>query len=457
MARDVVDETPIENCDVLVNWIREGEKPEEDFRIGTEHEKFGFRIGTNRPIAYEGPDGIEALLKAMEKLLDWETIMDDGRIIGLAAKSGGGAISIEPGGQFELSGAPLKTIHETCREAHTHLMHTQKCAEPLNIGFLGVGSSPIWSYEETPKMPKSRYDIMRGYMPKVGTRGLDMMHRTCTIQVNLDFSSETDMVKKMRLSLALQPVATALFANSPFMDGKPTGRLSERSEIWKDTDNNRAGMLPFVFKDDFSYEAYVQYALDVPMYFLKRGDKYHDVTGVTFREFMSGKLKGDIPNGFPMMGDWVNHLGTIFPEVRLKRFLEMRGADGGPWRGICALPAFWVGLLYDRQSLDEAYDMISDWHFDEMQALRDAVSIKGLRAEFRGETVLELAKKVVALSRQGLFRRNRLSDTGLDETHFLEPVQETLATGQAPAEKMLARYKGDWKGDLNHIFEDYAF
>lgn len=457
MARDVVDETPIDGKASLIDWIAQGCKPESAFRIGTEHEKFGFRIGTNDPIPYEGPDGIEALLFAMEKLLDWEAIMDDGRIIGLAAKTGGGAISIEPGGQFELSGAPLKSIHDTCREANSHLTHLRRCAEPLGIGFLGVGSSPIWSFDETPKMPKSRYDIMRGYMPKVGSRGLDMMHRTCTIQVNLDFSSEMDMIKKMRVSLALQPIATAIFANSPFMDGAPTGRLSERSEIWKDTDNNRAGMLPFVFDEAFGFEAYVDYALDVPMYFLKRGDTYHDVTGTTFRDFMAGALKDDVPKGYPMMGDWVNHVGTIFPEVRLKRFLEMRGADGGPWRGICALPALWVGLLYDRTSLDAAYDLIAGWTTQEMQALRDAVPTEGLNASYQGRPLLTLAKEVVALSRAGLFRREKLSDTGLDETHYLEPIQETLASGRTPAEKMLARYEGEWSGDLSRIFKDYAF
>ena len=307
-------------------------------------------------------------------------------------------------------------------------------------------------------MPKSRYDIMRGYMPKVGTRGLDMMHRTATIQVNLDFSSEADMAKKMRVSLALQPVATAIFANSPFMDGKPTGRLSERSEIWKDTDNNRAGMLPFAFDEGFSFEAYVDYALDVPMYFAKRGDTYHDVTGTTFRDFMAGTLKDEIPNGYPMMGDWVNHVGTIFPEVRLKRFLEMRGADGGPWRGICALPAFWVGLLYDQTSLDAAYDMIKEWSIEEMQALRDGVPVSALKTEFRGEPLMAIAKQVVGLSREGLFRRERLSkESGLDETHYLEPIQEVLASGKTPAEKMLDRYNGEWVGDLTRIFDDYAF
>lgn len=457
MARDVVDETPIENKNELVDWIAEGCKPESVFRIGTEHEKFGYRLGTNRPIPYGGPDGIEALLRAMEKLLDWEAITDDGRIIGLTAKSGGGAISIEPGGQFELSGAPLKSVHETCREANSHLTHVQQCAKPLGIGFLGIGASPIWSFDETPKMPKSRYEIMSNYMPKVGTRGLDMMHRTCTIQVNLDFSSEADMIKKMRVSLALQPLATAMFASSPFLDNKPTGRISERSEIWKDTDNNRAGMLPFTFDKGFGFESYVDYALDVPMYFLKRGDTYHDVTGVTFRKFLDGELKDRVPNGYPMMGDWVNHVGTIFPEVRLKRFLEMRGADGGPWRGICALPAFWVGLLYDHQSLDSAYEMISDWTVEEMQTLRDDVPVQGLNAKFKGGDVLEMSKEVVALSRAGLFRREVLSDTGLDETHYLEPIQEVLATGKTFADKMLDKYHNEWNGDLSNVFKDYSF
>ncbi len=272
MARDVSDATPIESRDQLVETLESGSKPKAEWRVGTEHEKFGFYLADHTPVPYEGPRGIRRLLEAMEGLLGWHPIEDDGRIIGLTDPLGLGAISLEPGGQFELSGAPLKTIHQTCREVNAHLAQVRECATPLGIGFLGAGFSPKWSRDETPIMPKSRYDIMRAYMPKVGGHGLDMMLRTCTIQANLDFSDEADMVKKMRVGLALQPIVTALFANSPFTEGKPNGFQSYRSEVWLDTDPDRTGMLPFAFEDGFGFERYVDWALDVPMYFVKRGD-----------------------------------------------------------------------------------------------------------------------------------------------------------------------------------------
>ncbi|MEN9895599.1 MAG: hypothetical protein RIR97_1451, partial [Pseudomonadota bacterium] len=361
MARDTTDQTPIASVRELSAYLAEGAKPVEAFRIGTEHEKFPFFMADHSPVPYFGEASISALLTGMQQKLGWEPIMDAGHIIGLAESHGMGAISLEPGGQFELSGAPLETIHQTCRESNQHLATLREVAEPMGIRFLGMGGSPKWSLDETPRMPKSRYDIMSRYMPKVGKQGLDMMYRTCTIQVNLDFASEADMRQKMLVSLKLQPLATALFASSPFTGGRPNGLLSWRGDIWRDTDNNRAGLLPFCFRPDFGFEHYVDWALDVPMYFIVRDGHYHDCTHVTFRQFMNGALKGEIGDWEPTIGDWTNHLSTLFPDVRLKRFLEMRGADGGPWRRICALPAFWVGLLYDAETLQAADDLTADW------------------------------------------------------------------------------------------------
>ncbi|MEO1197899.1 MAG: glutamate--cysteine ligase [Pseudomonadota bacterium] len=456
MARDSTDETPIESRDALVAYLEAGCKPQEDFRIGTEHEKFGFTLDGHDPVPYEGETGVGAILTALGEKLGWEPISDNGLIIGLADPDGGGAISIEPGGQFELSGAPLETVHQTCREVNSHLADVQEVAEPLGVCFLGLGFSPKWTRDETPVMPKGRYDIMRAYMPKVGSLGLDMMLRTSTIQVNLDFSSEADMVKKMRVGLALQPVATAIFANSPFTEGKPNGLLSLRSEIWRDTDPDRTGMLPFAFEDGFGFEAYADYALDVPMYFLKRGDDYIDVTGTSFRDLMDGTHPA--AKGKPAyQSDWVNHLSTIFPEVRLKRFLEMRGADGGPWRRICALPALWVGILYDDTALDDAWELVRDWTAGERQAMRDEVPKTALQTPFRNRTVRDIARDMVAISRQGLARRARAMGVYQDETHFLADLEEIVATGVTPAERLLEAYHAAWAGDIERVFSDYAY
>jgi glutamate--cysteine ligase len=457
MARDTTDQTPLTSVSELSAYLQKGPRPKDQFRIGTEHEKFAFFREDNSPVPYFGEASISALLNGMGARLGWEPIMDGDNIIGLAERSGMGAISIEPGGQFELSGAPLETIHETCHESNQHLAVLREIAEPMGIRFLGIGGSPKWSLAETPRMPKSRYDIMTRYMPKVGTHGLDMMYRTCTIQVNLDFSSEVDMARKMRVSMKLQPLATALFASSPFTEGKPNGLLSWRGDIWRDTDNLRSGLLPFVFEADFGFADYAEWALDVPMYFVVRDGKYHDCTHITFRQFMAGALKGEIAAWEPTMGDWTNHLSTLFPDVRLKRFLEMRGADGGPWRRICALPAFWVGLLYDDGALDAAEKLTADWTFADVDALRDAVPAQGLRAEMRGMPLFDIAREVVGISRTGLKSRNRLNGEGIDESVFLNPLEEILAKKTTLAEDMLALYHGRWKGSVEPVFEEYQY
>lgn len=457
MARDTTDLTPIRSLDELVDHIRVGEKPASAFRLGTEHEKFGYRLADLSPVPYEGEDGIRRLLDELQTRTGWEPIVDDGRIIGLAGGSGEGAISLEPGGQFELSGAPLETLHETLSETETHLAHVKAIADGLGIGFLGLGGSPLWTLADTPAMPKSRYNIMKRYMPKVGTRGLDMMFRTCTIQVNMDFSSERDMARKMRLGLKLQPLASALFANSPFTEGKPNGFLSWRSGVWLDVDNQRSGLLPFAFEEGFGYRDYVEWALDVPMYFVMRDGRYHDATHVTFRQMLDGALRGQVPDPEPNMGDWANHLSTVFPDVRLKRFLEMRGADGGLLSDIIALPAFWCGLLYDEASLDEAEALVADWSFEEVDRLRSAVPRLALNAPFRDGTLLGVARRILPLAQAGLERRDRRDASGRSEAIYLAPLLARVATGRTAADDLLARFEGEWSGSFEALFADQSY
>jgi glutamate--cysteine ligase len=457
MARDTTDQTPLSSVSELTAYLAEGSKPKERFRIGTEHEKFAFFRADNSPVPYFGDASISALLGGMRDKLGWDEIIDAGHLIGLAEPHGMGAISIEPGGQFELSGAPLETIHQTCKESNQHLATVREIAEPMGIRFLGIGGSPKWTLAETPRMPKSRYDIMTRYMPKVGSKGLDMMYRTCTIQVNLDFSSEADMRKKMRVSMKLQSLATALFASSPFTESRPNGLVSWRGDIWRDTDNRRSGLLDFTFRDDFGFHDYVEWALDVPMYFVVRDGRYHDCTHVTFRQFMNGALKGEIAAWEPTMGDWTNHLSTLFPDVRLKRFLEMRGADGGPWRRICALPAFWVGLLYDDGALDAADMLTKDWSFADVGALRETVPSQGLKASIDGHGLYDIAREAVEISRMGLKSRARLNSEGQDETVFLAPLEEVLAKRATLADDLLMLYNGRWNGSVEPVFEEYQY
>ncbi len=460
MARDTVDSTPIESRDDLVAWFETGLKPHDTFRIGTEHEKFPFYRADLAPVPYDGPmardGGVRALLDGMGTSLGWERIEEDGRPIGLANDGLGGAISLEPGGQFELSGAPLATLHETLAETEDHLRHLKTVAEPLGIGFLGLGSSPKWTRAETPVMPKGRYRIMANYMPKVGSRGLDMMFRTSTVQVNLDYADEADMVRKLRVALALQPVAGALFANSPFTEGRPNGFLSMRSHVWLDTDRARSGMLPFAFEPGMGFERYVDYALDVPMYFVKRGARYHDVAGASFRDLLAGRLAA-LPGERATLSDWANHLSTIFPEVRLKRYLEMRGADVGSAATIPALGALFVGLLYDDAALDAAEAMIRPWDAEARQRLRDEVPRHALAATIGGRTVREVARDVLRLARGGLERRRRLDASSRDETMYLSPLIDIVETGKTSAERLLDRFHGTWKSSVDPVFTECAF
>jgi glutamate--cysteine ligase len=456
MARDQVDMTPIETRDELVAWFEAGCKPRSKFRIGTEHEKFVFTVDGHKPVPYDGRPGIRTLLEGMQYLLGWEPIIEDGNVIGLFDVTGGGAISLEPGGQFELSGAPVETVHQTCSELMAHLAQVKEVARPLGLGFLGLGMTPNWSRAEVPVMPKGRYRIMTAYMPTVGKLGLDMMYRTCTVQTNLDYSSEADMVIKLRVALALQPIATAMFANSPFTEGRPNGFLSFRSEIWRDTDPDRSGMLPWAFEPGMGFERYVDYALGVPMYFIKRGDHYIDVAGLSFRDLMAGRLS-TLPGEHATISDWANHVSTIFPEVRLKRYLEMRGADGGPWRRLPALPAYWAGILYDDQSLGAAWELVKGWTAAERQRFRDEVPKRGFAARIAGRDALELAKTTLTLAENGLKRRRRFDATGHEESRYLQPIQDFVARGITPAEELLQKFHGAWAGSVDPVFKEYAY
>jgi glutamate--cysteine ligase len=453
-----VAESPISDRRELVEYIASGSKPRADWRIGTEHEKFGFRLDDLRPPTFDGERGIEALLTGLTRF-GWAPVQEHGRTIALVRE--GASVTLEPAGQLELSGAPLETVHDTCRETNAHLAEVKTVAQELQLGFLGMGFQPKWRRDEMPWMPKGRYKIMRDYMPKRGDLGLDMMTRTCTVQVNLDFSSEADMVKMFRVSLALQPIATALFADSPFTEGKPNGYLSYRSHIWTDTDPDRTGMLDFVFEDGFGFERYVDYLLDVPMYFSYRDGEYIDASGKSFRKFLRGELDV-LPGVLPTLRDWSDHMTTAFPEVRLKKYLEMRGADGGPWNRLCALPAFWVGLLYDDAALDAAWDLVKDFTLAERNALRDGVPKQALKlpariGHVRNATVRDLALEALKISAAGLQRRARRNSNGADESRFLEPLIEFAEANETPAERKLALFHGEWGGNIDRVFREFAY
>ena len=452
MGETMADDRPL-TLEDMAGYLAAGCKPASAFRIGAEHEKFPFRAGTLEPIPYDGPDGIRALLEGLERF-GWKPVREGETLIAL--ERGGANVSLEPGGQFELSGAPLETIHDVYEETAQHLIEVKTVGEELGIGFLGLGMTPTWSRADVPVMPKGRYKIMRQYMPKVGGLGLDMMFRTCTVQANLDFSSEADMVAKFRASLALQPIVTALFANSPFTEGRPNGFLTFRANIWTDTDPDRTGLLDFVFQDGFGFEAYAKYALDVPMYFVKDGEGYIDASGKSFGAFVDGRL--DVaPGRRASLKDWGDHLTTIFPEVRLKQYLEMRGADSGPLDRLVALPALWVGIFYDDAALAAAWDLCKHWTREDRARLRADVTRLGLKAEVAGRSVQHIAQDLVAIAREGLKRRARSSDVLGDEAPYLTPLEEIAESGVTPAERLLEQFHGPWRGEVKNAFDAVAY
>ncbi len=441
--------------DQILDWFKSGEKKHEDYLIGTEHEKFLFTKDNFKRLGYDDENGINKILEEISGDGNWEKIIEDGNAIGLKSFSGS-SISLEPGGQFELSGAPLKNLHETCKEAGTHLELLKKISNKHDFLMMGIGHDPKWKREDVIWMPKKRYEIMRKYMPKVGELGLDMMLRTCTIQVNLDYSDENDMIKKFQTSIALQSVATALFANSPFVEGKPSGFLSRRAYVWTHTDKDRTGIPKNIFDDNFGYKSWIEYLMSVPMYFIYKDGKYIDVAGQRFSDFMLGKLKG-LEGLFPTLIDWENHTTVAFPEVRLKQYLEMRGADGGPWNRICALPAFWVGLLYDKKSLNQAYNLSKEFMQKELLEEARISSAKfGLNGKIGKIQIKELAKQVLDISFQGLERRNYLDKKGISETQFLDPLFN-IVEGETAAEQMLNKFENQWDKNIDKIFENEIF
>ena len=447
---------PIGSRDDLAGYLEDGCKPKDDWRIGTEHEKFGYCVDTHKPLPYDGERSIHAVLSGLRDSFGWDPVEEGGKLIGLTKD--GANVSLEPGGALELSGAPLVSIHETCDEVNEHLREVKEVADKIGARFIGLGAAPEWTHDQMPLMPKGRYKLMDSYMKTVGTMGTGMMRRTCTVQVNLDFSSEADMVQKMRVAIALQPVAVALFANSPFWEGKPNGHKSWRSYIWRHLDDARTGMLPFVFEDGFGFERWVDYALDVPMYFVYRDGVYHNALGQNFRDFLTGDLPA-LPGETPLISDWGDHLTTLFPEARVKKFIEMRGADGGPWRRLCALPAFWVGLMYDQTALDAAWDLVKGFDAETREGLRVAASVDGLAAEVNGVSMMALAKSAVEIAEAGLKARGLAGAGGLvpDETHFLNALKESLESGETLADEILAKYHGAWGEDLSQIYGEYAY
>ena len=445
---------PIERQEQLADYIASGEKPRDSWRIGTEHEKFGFLWDTLEPLPYEGPRSILAILEGLRDRFGWSELRENGHLIGLSRN--GANVSLEPGGQLELSGAPVGTIHDTDAETRQHLAEVAAVTEGLGIGFMGLGAAPVWTQDQMPMMPKGRYALMTPYMQKVGTLGTQMMYRTCTVQVNLDYASEADMVQKLRVALALQPVATALFASSPFLDGKPNGMKSWRAHIWQNLDAARTGMLPFVFEEGFGYEAWVDYVLDVPMYFVYRDGKYIDALGQSFRDFLKGRLPA-LPGEVPTLSDWADHMTTVFPEARVKKYIEMRGADCGPLSHLNALPALWVGLTYDQGALDAATELTRGWTHEQREGLRRAAARDGLAGEFEGLKLRDLAAEALVLAEAGLAARGHLNDRGSDEAQFLAVLRDRVERGATEADDLLAKYHGEWQGDLSRIYADCAY
>ena len=448
------DDTHVVSVQQLADHIAAGCKPASQYRIGTEHEKFGFDLSTRRPPPYE-PAGIRAVLERLATPGAWEPIVEKGNPIGLkgVGPNKSASVSLEPAGQLELSGGLVETLHETEAELEAHFAALRPVAEQLGLGFAPLGHHPTMARADMPWMPKGRYAIMRRYMPKVGTFGLDMMQRTCTVQVNLDYSSETDMARKLHVSLALQPVATALFANSPFVEGKPSGFLSSRARVWTDTDNARSGMPPVMFEDGFGFERYVEWLLDVPMYFILRKGEYVDMAGRSFRQFVAGDYGNILPGIRATMGDFEDHMTTAFTDVRVKRFLEMRGADAGTPAMMVAQSALWTGVLYDEAALAAAEALVRRHPWTAYAALRAEVPRLALNAPFAGGTARDLARDMVAIASDGLQARGRLDSSGNDERRLLEPLRNLVHDGLTQAEDSLERFVSEWGGDASRALQ----
>jgi glutamate--cysteine ligase len=438
---------PVESVEQLVDYLRSGEKPPERWRVGTEHEKIGLHSDDHSPVPYEGERGIGALLEAIRDADDWAPVREAGNVIALG--KGGASITLEPGGQLELSGAPLRTIHETCDEFHTHLSLMKRLCEPLGIVWLGLGMHPIHPVGALPVMPKVRYRIMRKILPTRGHLALEMMFATATVQANFDYADEADMAAKMRTAMGVQPLVSAIFANSSLSEGKPNGFVSRRMHTWEHTDADRTGLLPFVFEPDFGYRHYVEWALDVPMFFLVRGERYEPVHGKTFRQLMQERGAGKRP----VVADFDRHLTTLFPDVRLKRFIEVRGADAVPPGLTCSLPAIWKGVLYDAGAREAAWALVADATLEQRQAARSDVALRGLGAGYTGRRVGELASELAAIAREGLRRIRHSGRRDPDESGYLDPIFEQLERGVCPGRIVLGCWEGEWARSVDRLIE----
>ncbi len=437
---------PIEIQD-LVGYFRDGETPLEDWRVGTEHEKIGLYEPAGDRVPYLGERGIRRLLERIAAAEDWQPIYEGEHLIALHHDRG--SITLEPGGQIELSGEPLGSIRETCVEFNAHVDLVKRVSEDLGIAWLGLGADPLHEASKIPTVPKRRYEIMRNYLPGRGSLALDMMHATATVQANFDYSDEADMASKLRASMACSPIVSAIFANSSLSGGRPNGFISRRVEIWRHTDPDRCGLLDFVFRPDFGYRDYVEWALDVPMFFVLRDHTYHDARGLSFRAFMAHGLAGERAT----LGDWDLHLTTVFPEVRLKRYIEVRGADAVPRALVCALPALWKGILYDAEACQASWALASDWSWEQRQAALESVGRLGLAAEVAGRPVLDCARELVQIARDGLRRMAERGESDSDEPRYLEPIEEQLALGKSPGQVVLERWKGEWNGNLERLID----
>jgi glutamate--cysteine ligase len=449
-ARSVTNlDAPVASVEELVDFLRRWEKPRDRWRVGTEHEKIGLYEADHAPVPYETERGIGTLLERIAEVDGWGRITEGPNVIAL--EKDGASITLEPGGQFELSGAPLRTIHETCDEFHRHLDLMKRVSEPLGIVWLGLGMHPIHGVDRIPRMPKERYAIMQSYLPKRGALALDMMFTTATVQANYDFADEADMVAKMRAAMGLTPIVSAMFANSSLSGGKANGFVSRRLHVWQQVDPDRCGLLPLVFEPDFGYRRYVEWALDVPMFFVVRDGEHRPAKGMRFRTFLREGGAGTRAT----LSDFDRHLTTLFPDVRLKHIIEVRGADAVPPGLTCSLPALWKGLLYDDEALAAAWHLVRHSSQEEREVAREDAARRGLGASFAGRSMLDLARELTAIAREGLRRIRHAGRRDPDETPFLDPILDQLESGASPGQVVLDRWEGEWGRSVDRLI-DYA-
>jgi glutamate--cysteine ligase len=443
---------PIESIAQLVDEFHAAAKPRERWLIGTEYEKLAVDPRSGRAAPFSGPRGIETLLRELAERFGWEPTEEGGRTIALLRDKA--SITLEPGGQVELSGEPCPTLHCTRDELATHVRELSVVGAELGIAFLGLGMQPVSTLDEIEWVPKQRYAIMRDYMPRVGTLGHRMMKQTATVQANIDYADERDAMRKLRVGMATAPLVNAMFANSCISEGRLNGQMSYRGYVWTDTDRARCGLLPFAFRDGASFGDYVEWALDVPLYFVLRGGKYlTGATGTPFRRFLEHGIGGERAT----LDDWRLHLTTLFPEVRLKGYIELRSADSQTPDRVLAVPALVKGVFYEQDCLEAAFDLVKRWSFADCASLYGEVTRESMRARMKGIQVLELARELAGIAEEGLRRQAALDSEGRDERVYLERLREALSAGKSPAQEQAERWAGPWHGEAARLVEATAF